>query len=167
MRPLSVTIAQMKLSPNARKGAEWAKTRHPNLVFTSGRRDVRDQARVMANNVTKYGRGWLIATYKPTPILKTLNGWLDANPSVADSKTIADGFYDCLLACHSTDLSAVSRHLTGDAWDAQWPASNEEGERIAADIRQQMPAEYGLDKVITREGALRVIHVQFAASVEV
>lgn len=164
---MGLTIAQMKLAPNARKGAEWVQARHPQVVFTSGRRDVRDQARVMANNVTKYGRGWLFATYKPTPILSTLNGWMEQHPTVTESKLIADGFYDCLLACHSGQLTTLSRHLTGDAWDAQWPASDEEGERICADIETHMPAEYQMSKLIKREGALRVIHVQFAASVEV
>lgn len=164
---MSLTIAQMKLSPNARKGAEWVKARHPQVVFTSGRRDVRDQARVMAKNVTKYGRGWLLATYKPTAILKTLNGWIEQHPAVAEAKVMADGFYECLLACHSGELSTLSRHLTGDAWDAQWPASDEEGERICTDIEMNMPSDFQMMKVIKREGALRVIHVQFAASVAV
>lgn len=161
-----MTIAQLKLSPNARNGAEWALSRYPGLVFTSGRRDVRDQARVMASNVAKYGRTWLTATYKPTAILTTLNEWLTQNEDATDSKLIADGFYECLLACHSGDLSTLSKHLTGDAWDAAWPG-NDEGERICADLRANMPVEYGLTKVIDREGTLRVIHAQFSPSVQV
>lgn len=156
----------MQLSPNARKGAEWAKARHPALVFTSGRRDVRDQARVMAKNVATYGRGWLFATYKPTPILDTLNAWLEANATVTEAKVIADGFYECLLACHSGQLTTLSRHLTGDAWDAAWPG-DDEGERICQDIQINMPIEYGLDKIIDREGGLRIIHAQFAPSVAI
>lgn len=154
----------MQLSPNARKGAEWALARHPSLVFTSGRRDVRDQARVMAKNVATYGRGWLFATYKPTPILDTLNGWLERNQAVTEPKLIADGFYDCLLACHSGQLTTLSRHLTGDAWDAAW---SDQGEAIAKDLSLHMPEEYQMTKILTREGALRVLHVQFAPSVEV
>ena len=162
-----LNIAQMKLSPNARKGAEWVKDRHPSIVFTSGRRDPKDQARVMAQNVAIYGIGWLFATYKMTPALKTLNAWVEANPTVKEPKLIAEGFYNCLLACHSGDLYTLSKHLTGDAWDAQWPADEAEAERICADIQANMPAEYQMTKLITREGALRVIHVQFAPSVEV
>lgn len=161
-----LTIAQMKLSPNARRGAEWVKARHPSTVFTSGRRDVLDQARVMASNTVKYGRAWIIKTYKPSPMIDSLHGWLEDHPTVSDQKEIATGFYECLMACHSGDLTKLSRHLTGDAWDAAWPG-DVDGERICFDIQLNMPVEYQLDKVIDREGGLRLIHAQFAPSIEV
>lgn len=163
---MSLTIAQMRLAPNARHGAEWVKARYPDLVFTSGRRDPLDQSRVMAENIVKYGRPWLLKTYKQSPIIDTLADWLTQNPTKVDAKTIAHGFYDCLLACHSGNLTKLSKHLTGDAWDAVWPG-DEEGERICADLRTNMPVEYFLEKIIDREGGLRIIHAQFAPSVEV
>lgn len=163
---MGLTIAQMKLSPSARKGAEWVLARHPGIVFTSGRRDVLDQARVMAQNTVRYGRGWILTTYKPSPIIDTLHGWLVDHADILETQVIATGFYDCLLACHSGQLTTLSRHLTGDAWDAAWPG-DEKGEQIVRDIQIHMPVEYGLHRVIDREGGLRIIHAQFAPSVEV
>ena len=163
---MGLTIAQMKLSPNARNGAQWVLARHPQIVFTSGRRDPLNQARVMAENTVKYGRSWIIKTYKPSLIIDTLHGWLQDHQRETQASIIAQGFYECLLACHSGDLTKLSRHLTGDAWDAAWPGETE-GERICQDIHINMPVAYRLDKVIDREGALRVIHVQFEPSVEV
>lgn len=163
---MPLTIAQMKLSPNARRGAEWVLARHPGTVFTSGRRDVLDQARVMAANTVKYGRAWILKTYKPSPIIDTLHSWLQDHPDQREAKQIAHGFYECLMACHSGDLTKLSRHLTGDAWDADWPG-DDDGERICKDIQINMPVEYRLDKVIDREGGLRLIHAQFAPSIEV
>lgn len=163
---MSLTIAQMKLSPNARKGAEWVRSRHPGIVFTSGRRDPLDQSRVMAENTVKYGRNWILKTYKPSPIIDTLCDWLDQNPSKRDAKLITHGFYECLLACHSGHLTKLSKHLTGDAWDAAWPG-DELGKQICADMQINMPVEYYLDKIIDREGGLKIIHAQFAPSIEV
>lgn len=120
----------------------------------------------MAENTVKYGRGWMLKTYKPSPIIDTLMGWLKDHPTVTGSPQIAQGFYECLMACHSGQLTTLSRHLTGDAWDAAWPG-DVEGERICQDIQNNMPIEYGLDKIIDREGSLRLIHAQFAPSVEV
>ena len=161
-----LTIAKMQLSPNARRGAEWIRDRWPKLVFTSGRRDALDQARVMAHNTVKYGRNWIVSTYKPSPIVDTLNGFLLDRPELVDTQSIAHGFYECLLACHSGQLTSLSRHLTGGAWDAAWPG-DAEGEKIVKDIQIHMPVEYGLDKVIDREGGLRLIHAQFKPSVEI
>ena len=163
---MSLTIAQMKLSPNARKGAEWVRDRYPAIVFTSGRRDPLDQSRVMAENIVRYGRVWLTKTYKPSPIIDTLTDWLTKNPDVTSAKLIAHGFYDCLLACHSGHLTKLSKHLTGDAWDAAWPG-DELGKKICSDMQINMPIEYGLQKIIDREGGLRIIHAQFVPSVEV
>jgi len=163
---MGLTIEQMKLSPNARHGAEWVRARHPQIVFTSGRRDVLDQSRVMAENTVRYGRTWLVRTYKPSPLIDTLHGWLQSRPDAVDAKTITNGFYECLLACHSGQLTTLSRHLTGDAWDAAWPGDTE-GEKIVKDIQIHMPVEYGLDKLIDREGGLRLIHAQFKPSVEI
>lgn len=164
--PKGLNIAQMQLAPNARRGAEWVLARYPHIVFTSGRRDVLDQARVMAQNTLRYGRGWIRATYRHSPMIDTLCGWLADHPEAATVPVMAHGFYECLLACHSGELTRFSRHLTGDAFDAAWPG-DEAGEKMAADIRATMPADYGLHRVIDREGGLRVLHVQFAPSVDV
>ena len=162
-----MTIDQLQLAPNARKGAEWARATFPDLVFTSGRRDTYGQARAMAWNVVTRGQNWLMQTYKPSPLLTTLQTWLSQHPEADDRDTIADGFYQVFLAAHSNDVMRFSRHFTGDAWDAAWPLEPGRGEIIVAKIRREMPKEYGLDKVIDKEGDLRVIHVQFAPSVDI
>lgn len=171
---MSLLLDQMKLAPNARKGAAWVMIRHPLVVFTSGRRDTQAQARVMAKNVLLYGRGeWLLKTYKrqpngnPKPVISAMQHWINEHPDAMTVSQVADGLYQCMLAANTRDLSTLSKHFTGDAWDAQWPADDDEGERICADIEANMPPEYQMEKVIKKEGSLKVIHVQFAGSVEV
>lgn len=156
----------MQLSPNARKGAEWVQERYPEIRFTSGRRDIRDQARVMAANVARYGSGWLFATYKPSAIVRSLQRWHEEQEADIHREEIEEGFYQCLLECHTEQLNLLSKHLTGDAWDAAWPG-DELGARISEDILANMPEDYQMTKLLNREGALRLIHVQFAPSVSV
>jgi hypothetical protein len=158
---MGLTIAQMQLSPFARRGAEIMLAKHPGLVFTSGRRDVFDQARAMAQNVLR-DRAWLIKTYKPGPVLSTLQACVLDHPEATTVPAMADHFYEAMLAFDTEVLMRFSRHFTGDAWDAQWPG-DEAAKAICADVLS-LPH---LDKLLTREGKLKLIHAQFEPSVEV
>lgn len=46
-----MTIEEMQLAPVAKEAAAILRTKHPNIEFTSGRRDIRQQAHAMAGNI--------------------------------------------------------------------------------------------------------------------
>lgn len=163
---MSAEIDRLQLSPNARRAAEWVRRRYPDLRFTSGRRSLEDQARVMAQNTMRYGREWVKRTYRYSPAIAAIVDWLERAPHIVDYDGVRDGIYATLLAQSDADLLRVSRHLTGDAFDLAWPGDTL-GPTIAQDVRENMPREFGLEKLIDREGGLRVLHLQFAPSVEV
>lgn len=158
---MGLTIAQMKLSPFARQGAEMMQRKYPEIVFTSGRRDVFAQARAMAQNVLME-RDWLVKTYKPGPVLSTLQMCVLDNPQAQTVPQLADLFYEAMLGFPTDVLMGFSRHFTGDAWDAQWP-----GEALAPAMCADVLSLPHLHKLLTREGARRLIHAQFEPSVEV
>ena len=167
-----MTIDELRLSPNARKAAELVLAEHPDVEFTDGRRDVRDQARRMASNVIRFGVGWLRDTYKHQQMIDSLEGWTQAHlDQTASLGQMTEGFYTVLV----TELAggmAVFPHCLGDAFDIRCPrfATGQFDEtRIAAIKRtiEQLPKELGLTLVVTHEGKLRVIHAQFAHSEEV
>ena len=58
-----MTIEEMQLAPIA-NAATIIKSKHPQLEFTSGRRDIRQQAHAMAANIVAlHDRKWIGNTY--------------------------------------------------------------------------------------------------------
>ena len=170
-----LSIAAMDLAPNARRGAELTQLAFSWIVFTSGRRDPLNQARVMADNLAR-DRTWMQVTYRPGPHLTVLQDWLDANPDQRTAEQLGQGLYGLMLAMDPALLRRLSRHFTGDAWDAQWPrtlgpAGNwVENDPLGLAVRDfilALPAELGLERVLTKEGTLKILHAQFASMVEV
>ncbi len=161
---MGLSIAQMKLSRIAREGAERLQAECPWVVFTSGRRDLEDQAHAMAVN-TMHDRQWISQTYLHG---QPLQRWVDAHPEADSTERLAEGLYTVMLALPDADISKLSRHFTGDAFDVR-PMQSENGlptlygEKIIAAMRE-LP---GIDKVLLKEGRLVVWHAQFISSVEV
>jgi hypothetical protein len=166
-----LTIDQMKLSPNARQGAVIVLQAHPDVLFTSGRRDPRDQARVMAENVIRYGVGWLGQTYKNQQMVQSLEEWMEQNLEKTASRTMmGEGFYLTLTSTQAGQLSQFP-HCRGDAFDIQCPRFTDGriDEVQTSAIRrtiERLPINLGLQLVITKEGNHRVIHAQFNHAVE-
>ena len=165
----------MQLAPNARRGAELTQVQFPWLVFTSGRRDPRTQARVMATNLAT-DRAWMLATYRPSPPIELLQDWLDAFPDQTTADQISEGLYGVMQTMEPAVLRKLSRHFTGDAWDAQWPRSlGMEGSWVdndplglaVRDFILALPVELGVEKVLTKEGTLKILHAQFMSTVEI
>jgi hypothetical protein len=162
-----LTIQEMRLSPVAEKAALFVVKIHPEAVFTSGRRDVMDQARAMAQNAVRYGSGWLDSTYKDKRIVKCLMTYMEENPEkCSDSKVLAHAFYEQLQEHFAGDLLKFP-HVRGDAFDIQYPKlknglhDKATADQIIATI--QMCPEFGipLEWVTDQEGKLKVIHAQF------
>ena len=170
-----MTIEELHCAPNATRAAELTQAQFPWICFTSGRRSPWNQARVMAKNLAE-DRTWMQATYAPGPHLTLLQGWLDAHADQTTAEDLSHGLYGVMLAMEPDVLRKLSRHFTGDAWDAQWPRTlGMEGSWVYNDalgfaVRNfllTLPVELGLEKVLTKEGTLKVLHAQFASTVEV
>ena len=161
----------MQLAPNARRAAQMLRETHPSIVFTSGRRDMRGQARAMAENTIRHGVGWLNSTYKNKEMVEQLEDWMEANlDKTASKQQMTEGFYQTLVTLQAGRLTQFP-HCRGDAFDIQCPrfADGRIDELSVSAIKrtiEALPVELGLQLILTREGALRIIHAQFAHAVE-
>jgi len=163
-----LTIQEMRLSPTAEKAALLVLKLHPGAIFTSGRRDIRDQARVMAQNAIRHGAGWLESTYKDKRIVKCLMTHMEENPEqCSDPKVLAHAFYEQLQENFAGDLLKFP-HVRGDAFDIAWPRlgngliNRPEGELICKTI-ERLPIDFDLplELLLRKEGKLDVIHASF------
>jgi hypothetical protein len=166
-----MTIDQMDLAPNAKRAAIIVQAAHPGIVWTSGRRDARAQARAMAENTLRYGVAWLGQTYKNREMVQQLEAWMATHLDHTASKALmAEGFYLTLLQQQAGQFAQFP-HCRGDAWDIQCPRFGDGriDELAVSAIRrtiEQLPIALGLQLILTREGAHRVIHAQFNHAVE-
>jgi len=146
-----MTIDEMNLAPTAKAAAKLLLGKHPNIEFTSGRRDVRQQAHAMAGNVT-HNRKWIGNTYIKG---QKLQAWVDAHPEAVTVDQITAGLTQVMNTMSEDERSKISRHLTGRAFDVRPQKQN--AKAIKADIR----ALPGLNKFLEREGGLVRWHAQF------
>jgi hypothetical protein len=145
-------IAALKLSGKAKKAAEMLLEQFPDIVFTSGRRDLKDQARAMAGNVVKK-RDWIKNTYKANKASAACQKWVDDHPEAVTKEDIAAGLSDTFKSLGAA-AGLISKHLTGDAFDVQ-PVSKDAA--AIKDAMKKLPGAKFLDK----EGGLVRWHVQF------
>jgi hypothetical protein len=156
MAALDPAIEKLSLRSIARAAAYELKRRHPDVVFTSGRRDKASQARAMAENCV--GRPtWISATYAPGKASQACQQWVLRNPQAATAAEIAAGLLSTMNALTDTDLGQLSRHLSGDAFDIQ-PVEPDH-----ADIKGSIHALPGLRSFLDREGDLVRWHAEFNA----
>jgi hypothetical protein len=151
-----VTIDDLDLSPVARQAATLLKAAHPEVVFTSGRRDLAGQARAMASNVV-HNRRWIAETYKDTEQRADLQACVDGCPAGAGQAVYGAALLDVMQDWDDAALSHVSKHLSGDAFDVQ-PIEGPTAAAVEATIRG-LP---GLTLFLDREGGLPRWHAQFA-----
>ena len=151
----SRSIESLNLSPKAKKGAELLQKQFPDTVFTSGRRDLAQQARAMAGNVVKK-RDWIEKTYKSNDASKACQKWVDDHPEAKTQKEIAAGLLETLTAL-GPKAGQMSRHLSGDAFDIQPVKDKDKAEAIKKSIKELPDMKQFLDK----EGGLEIWHVGF------
>jgi hypothetical protein len=148
-----MTIEELQLEPVAEQAARLLQQKHPNIEFTSGRRNVARQAHAMASNIVSLrDRQWIRKTYKAATKLQQ---WVDANPSAKTIDEIAAGLQATMEALPEVELLEVSKHLTGRAFDIRPVIEN--AEPIKNDIR----ALPGLTTFLDREGGHIRWHAQF------
>ncbi len=165
-----LTLQELRLSPTAEKAALVVLKFHPEAYFTSGRRDIMDQARVMAQNAVRHGSSWLNDTYKDKRIVTCLMTYMAENPeNCSDYKMLSRAFYDQLQEHFAGELMKFP-HVRGDAFDIAWPKlgngliDRPRGESICRTI-ESLPVHYDipLELLLRQEGSHLVIHAQFRA----
>jgi hypothetical protein len=148
-------IDSLNLSPKAKKGAELLLKEYPDIVFTSGRRDLAGQARAMAGNVVKK-RDWIGKTYKANDASKACQKWIDDHPEAKTQKEIAAGLLETLKTL-GPKAGQMSKHLSGDAFDIQPVKDKDKAEAIKKSIKE-LP---GMKQFLDKEGGLEIWHVGF------
>lgn len=149
-------IEGLNLAEPALSAAKALLAAHPDVVFTSGRRSVPDQARAMAQNVVR-NRKWIAQTYVPTPASRSLQAWVDAH-STANQVQIEGGLAAIMAAWSDDKRAELSKHFSGHAFDVLPLPAGPHADAVKASIR----ALPGLTKFLEREGGLVRWHAQFA-----
>jgi hypothetical protein len=149
------SIESLKLSPKARKAAEILLKKHPDIVFTSGRRDLAEQAQAMAGNVV-LKRDYIVKTYSKNDASKACQKWVDDHREAKTQKAIAAGLLETFKKL-GPKAGQISAHLTGDAFDVQPVKDKQKADAIKKTIRE-LP---GLTKFLEKEAGLERWHVQF------
>lgn len=90
----------------------------PGVIFTSGRRSLKDQARAMAENVA-LNRRWISQTYVLSIASGDCQKWIDENPEATTPGDIEAGLFSVLGVLSPDELKRLSKHLIGRAFDIQ------------------------------------------------
>lgn len=142
------------LSSTAQAAAISLKEKYPSVVFTSGKRNIMDQARVMADNIVSTGnRKWIEKTYAPSSAITKLQDWVDNHPEATSSTDITNGLFLAMQTMPLAEQALISKHLSGDAFDIQ-PSSD-------GNMLNTIKSLPGLTKFIENESGVYVWHAQF------
>lgn len=149
-------IAALDLSPVAAAAAAQLVAKHgADIVFTSGRRTMDQQASAMASNVVTQ-RNWITDVYTETPERDLLQAWVDSHPEATTKSEIAAGLASVMKDWPIERLRKISRHVTGDAFDVK-PVAGLVGDAI----KKTLAALPHLEKLLLKEGGKIIWHAQF------
>ena len=150
-----MNLQAMQLHPVMHRYATELQTLHPSVVYTSGRRDLQQQAHAMACNVVS-NRQWISRTYRHAAALQTA---VDYHPDSVTVPQIELLLVRTMQQMDPEELAKVSDHLAGLAVDL---APMEDG---AGQLTPEGQAVYGwifrcadTKWVTTREGGLTRWH---------
>jgi len=148
-----MTIEELDLTAVAESAARQLHQKYPQLEFTSGRRNVPQQAHAMAYNIVKTGnRQWIAGTYKAAAKLQQ---WVDAHPNARTIEDIAAGLQATMEALPEVELLKISKHLTGKAFDIRPVTENAEA---IEDYIRTLPR---LSTFLDKEAGVTRWHAQF------
>jgi hypothetical protein len=152
----SEDIEALDLHPTAKAAAYELKKKRPTIVFTSGRRNVTEQALAMAGNIVSSGnRNWMKDTYTDSAPLLELQKWVNDNPSKTRKDDISTALETAMNAMTDAERGKISKHLTGEAFDVK-PVTKD-----ADAIKKDIESLTGKTKFLDKEGGLVRWHVQF------
>jgi hypothetical protein len=159
LSPLSnavlTAISDLDLVGHAKDGAEALLRAHPDVVFTSGRRSLQQQAGAMAGNVVR-NRNWIRDTYAESPERYELQTWVDSHPDALTREQIMAGLRTVMSGWNDARKMRLSRHFAGFAFDVQ-PVAGARGEAIKTAIR----ALSHLRRFLDTEGGMVIWHTEF------
>jgi hypothetical protein len=147
-------IEALDLAATAKAAAYELKKLYPQVIFTSGRRGLEDQARAMASNVVK-NRKWIQQTYQKSVVSQACQKWVDNNPTKKTKDEIATGLKSVFDSLTEAQVSQISKHLSGEAFDVQ-PVTKD-----APKVKKIIRGLKGLTKFLDKEGGLVRWHAQF------
>jgi hypothetical protein len=148
-----MTIEELNLAPIAKAAATALKAKHPQVEFTSGRRDIRQQAHAMAGNIVAlHDRKWIGKTYLAAAKCQAC---VDQNPGAVTVDALTDLLEETMRAMPEDELMKISRHLTGRAFDVRPVTANAEA------IKATISSLPGLHKFLDKEGGHVRWHAQF------
>jgi hypothetical protein len=147
------SIDELGLVSYARVAAEALQAKHPEVVFTSGRRDSQQQAHAMAGNIVA-NRRWIEQTYAKTPQRTSLQNWVDSHPLANTAREIAAGLAGVMAHWTEAQKKTLSQHFGGEAFDIQ-PVPGDTA--IIASIK----ALPHLRQFLQKEGGREVWHAGF------
>jgi hypothetical protein len=151
----SVSVDDLDLVDYAKAAAVNLQTDFSDVIFTSGRRNVTQQANAMAGNVVQ-NRNWVAETYAASKERDALQEWIDDNPTVTTKDPIAAGLVGIMSNWTDDQKSGFSRHFSGQAFDVQ-PVVGARGDAIKAAVKS-LP---DLRKFLDSEGGLVIWHADF------
>jgi hypothetical protein len=154
--PKRLSVDDLDLVDCARKAAETLVSRHTNIVFTSGRRTVKQQANAMAGNVARK-RKWMEQTYMQSAERTALQTWVDNHPEATARAEISAGLEAIMNNWTDAQKGNLSRHFCGKAFDIQPVANGDE-------IKKTIGALPNLRKFLDSEGGLTIWHADFEES---
>jgi hypothetical protein len=143
-----LAIADLGLVDYVQDAAAALLAAHPNVVFTSGRRSVKQQADAMAENVVQ-NRQYIVQTYAANPESRSLQQWVDDHPEATSKAAISTGLEDIMRDWTDAQKKTLSRHFSGQAFDVQ-PVDDggaiEETIRSLPNLRQFLESRGGLTR---------------------
>jgi hypothetical protein len=152
---LGLSVDELDLVDYAKAAASKLQSDFPDVIFTSGRRDVTQQANAMAANIVQ-NRKWITDTYADSNERDDLQAWVDANPTATTKEAIAIGLAGIMSNWTDDQKGRFSQHFSGQAFDVQ-PVSGSNGNAIKAGIKS-LP---NLRKFLDNEGGLVIWHADF------
>lgn len=150
-----MSVDDLDLVPYAKQAAIKLQSDFPEVVFTSGRRNVTQQANAMAGNIV-LKRNWIANTYVASKERDDLQAWVDANPTATTAEAIAAGLAGIMSNWTDDQKSRFSRHFSGQAFDVH-PVTGSRGDTIKTAIKS-LP---NLRKFLDSEGGLVIWHSDF------
>ena len=152
----SRSVSGLDLTPNAQKAAETLEKEFgADIVFTSGKRSLDDQCRVMAENIVKTGdRKWIEKAYAAG---RELQDWVDQHPEADTVPELKEGLKSIMDAWTPAKLEKISYHLSGAAFDLS-PVVGQKGAEIKKFIRTKLSHVH---KFLDGENGVNVWHLQF------
>jgi hypothetical protein len=149
------SIDDLDLVDYAKEAAKKLRDTHPSVVFTSGRRNVKEQAEAMAGNVVQ-NRNWIKETYLQSAERDSLQKWVDDHPGATTKAQISAGLQGIMNGWTDEQKGRLSRHFSGQAFDVR-PVAGQDGKAIKTTIRG-LP---NLRKFLESEGGLTIWHADF------